>query len=239
MKKEWVQIVEKLKKPTLYFGVEAEGDTSPNLKNHVGGKPYIQKGEEYPTCQRCKENLNFIFQLHVPKTDETGYDLFTFYYCFSCHPYKGEQGFCVRKYDNPDMIESKEPRTLEYIPYASFYFEAIWSLPDWNTLRKNHTDFYNALHENQKEDPWDVYDDIRSNILGVDGYENLSFYGGYPQFIQDAHLPTCSCCKKQMKLWTQMDSSEELDMLWSNTGCLYIFKCPDGNEKYKILIQSY
>jgi uncharacterized protein YwqG len=234
MKQELIEAINKLKKPTLYFGMEVEKDTSPNLENHVGGKPYMRKGEKYPVCTKCKEKLNFILQLRIPG-EEVDYTLQTFYYCFSCHPYRGEHGFEIRTYENPTMEESKETKTLEYIPYASVYFEPVWSLPDLNTIRAEHQDVYKKLQDG-KNDPWDAYDSARSRILGFDGFEQLNFYHGHPQFIKVPQIPTCSCCKKQMDLWVQMDSNEELDLIWSNTGCLYIFKCE--KNRYKILIQA-
>lgn len=238
MEQEIIEVISKLKKPSLYFGMQVEKDNSPNIENHVGGKPYMKKGERYPVCKKCKEKLHFVFQLRIPEEDSS-YHLHTFFYCFSCHPYKGEYGFEVRTYHNPTMEECKETKTLEYIPYATIYFEPIWSLPDWNTLEKDHPDVYKKLIS-EKTDPWEVYDSARSTILGFDGFENLNFYKGHPQFIKAPEIPTCSCCKSPMKLWIQMDTNEELDLIWSNTGCLYIFKCEscDG-DRYKILVQAY
>jgi hypothetical protein len=236
---ELIQVVEKLKKPTLFFGVELKKDESPNLKSHMGGKPYMSKGEKYPVCTRCKEKMNFIFQLFIPRKDETIHDLYVFYYCCSCHPYQGAEGFAIKKYSEPNMEEMKESRVLDYIPYAEFYFEPTWSLPDWGTLGDRNPEIMKMIQRENKEEPWEMYEEIKSTLLGVDGYESLCFYGGHPQFMKEPKFPVCSCCKKPMKLWVQLDSSEELDMIWSNMGCLYVFKCADNQEKYQILVQSY
>ena len=239
MKKEWLQMVENLKKPSLYFGLELEMDTSPNISSHVGGKPYLQKGEKYPVCPRCKEKENFVLQIHVPKANMLGYNLYVLYYCFSCSPTKGEQGFTVRNYENPHMMDSKETKILDYFPYASLYFEPIWSLPDWNTLQLNHHSLFKSLHQNKKEDAWDNYDELKSKVLGIDGYESLSFYKGHPQFVEEAYFPTCPCCENQMKLWIQLDTCDEIDLVWSGGGCMYIFKCPQDSENYSMIIQNY
>jgi uncharacterized protein YwqG len=228
------EILKGIKKPSLLFGFLIKKDISPNIKSYVGGKPYLIKGDKYPVCKSCKNKMNFVFQILVPKEDEK--KLHCFYYCFSCMSDRDET-FAIKTYKNPDVNEMKISRIPEYIHYAEIFYEPAWSLPDWQQLQDTKQEVAKAISQKFGKEPWEKYDQLRQEITGYEWYECLSFYRGFAQFIIDNDIPICPCCNKEMKPWIQLSSIEELDLIWGNSGCIYIMKCPKDNEHYRIKIQ--
>ncbi|MBN2894051.1 MAG: hypothetical protein JXL97_19430 [Bacteroidales bacterium] len=61
--------------------------------------------------------------------------------------------------------------------------------------------------------------------------------GGKPQFIQNAEIPICPECKKQMTFYGQLDSIND-EFIIADCGMIYVFLCFECNES-KSIIQSY
>ena len=229
--------LKQLKKPTLVYTFDLNDDSSPNLLSHIGGKPYIQTHEKYPVCKTCKEKMNFVCQLYIPKKDQ--YFLYVFYYCFHCCSTKGNAGFDMRIYQNPTMKNCKRSRRQEFISYAEFYFEPSWSLPSWEVLESYDPTTYEMIQELYPEEPFEAYEQCRANLIEFDGIDFLAYYGGFPEFVKEVDVPICSCCQKQMKLFLQLNSFEEFSMVWGNVGCLYLFTCEKQAANFQIVVQDF
>lgn len=231
------EILEEIKKPKLTF------DLLPSVKrptvttlSHVGGKPFILEKQHPPLCHHCKKPMAFVFQLNVPRS-ETECNLYVFYYCFSCKPTKGNKGFAILNYPNPDINKAKQDVSKSKITLSNFEFELYWSLPDWESLAVVHPEVAEYFM-NLDDEEFDIkYDETKEEFLDMWNFDTFSFYGGYPNFLNGPVFPTCDCCNKIMKPWIQFDSYDELGFYWNKHGVLHIFKCANEKENYKIIIQ--
>lgn len=232
-------MIENIKRPILEAKLIKQADSSPNLQSHLGGKPYLPKGEKIPSCQLCNNDLSFIFQLHIPSTtNKNESTLYAFYYCFDCFIDYGDKGFQLMKYKNPDMEKSKKRfQVKDPIPYCDFHFTPKWSLPDWETLLAKESVVADILTNKYKDEAFDVYDAIRENIVGYNSFHIMSFYKGYPHFSIGHESLLCNKCNEEMESWFQLASYEQLDLIWDDLGNLHILQCPNHPDEFKILMQ--
>lgn len=229
--------IEKIKEPILIFDLYKKRKQTPNVESHVGGKPYIEKGTRYPICQCCKQPLDFVFQINKPINRSKSF-MYSFFYCFNCSLDKGNKGFKMLKFENPDNKKARKDISYQSpFPYASFFFEPDWSLPDWDTLNLLYPGLADKFFDDHTDDAWSSYEKVKEEIIGSKHFENFSFFGGYPNFLSEPEFPLCDCCNQTMNLWLQIDSIEEINMNWLDFGFLHIFSCRNGKETFKILIQ--
>ncbi len=63
-------------------------------------------------------------------------------------------------------------------------------------------------------------------------FENLgcltvpaTLIGGYPYHIQGLMSPCCAICHQNMAFLAQIDSEDEANIMWGDTGLVYLFRC--------------
>lgn len=232
------KMLQDIKEPTLYFKFASVENSSPNLNSYVGGTPYSEKSDRTPTCRKCKNPMEFVFQLNIPKDTEDGFLMYVFYYCFECTSTSGNKGFKIIKYDNPSEEKNAYKNNLKSkIKYAEFDFDIQWSLPDWDSLGILKPTISKSFLKEYKADAPVIYENTKEKILNDWSFNEFSFYGGYPNFLGFPNFPKCEGCDELMVPWFQIDSTEELGLVWKDYGCLHVFKCKNGNDNFKILIQ--
>lgn len=224
----------------------SEGEAYALTESRFGGEPYAEIGESWPNCPTCKTPLTFICQIDTtsgfhPKPK--GIDLFTFFYCWECGPWgmnddvKGT--WVVRTYLDPkdtdaEPIQPDEPEP--YPPDACLLLpEKVLSFPDYDEL-----DFhYEAVAErfSDNEDPWDVYEAAVKSLGGQTDFCTL--VGGYPHWIQGDDTPLCDHCQNRMSLLTQIDSEPDAEVMWGDSGCLYIFYCANHPREVDLRLQCF
>lgn len=231
-------ILESIKKPKLVFDVNpCKKNQGVSLHSHFGGKPFtLLKGEHPPLCHNCQKTMTFVFQLNIPYADDQT-NLYVMYYCFACRSVSGDKGFAVHHYHNPKLEKSNPDVPVSPIHYGEFEFELHWSLPDWESLLILYpriTDYFYRIDEEEAETK---YDEAKDEFLNMWNYDTFSFYGGYPNFLNEPVFPWCDCCEKAMKPFIQIDSYTDLKLDWGNYGVLHLFQCANGKGNFKIVIQ--
>lgn len=230
------KLLQKIKKPILLFEFQSKKQKKPELMSYIGGTPYFEENKKTPICRLCKKPMMFVFQLYIPENNHNV--LYSFFYCFECSQVNGNKGFEIVKSINPSLKKlTTNPNLKSDIPYAEFKFEPYWSIPDWESLHETYPDLALSISKEFKEDSWGMYEQEREGILGDLAFDSFSFYKGYPHFLNKPEFPKCDCCNQQMELWLQIDSYDDLGLVWDDFGCLHIFKCKNNNEHFKILIQ--
>lgn len=226
-----------MKEPTLKLQLLPAADTSPSLKSYIGGKPYMEKSEVYPTCKTCQKSLQFIFQLYIPKNED--YFLYSFYFCQHCDPMLVQQNYEMVIHQNPTLEQMKRRlKSSPQLDYVEFDFHPTWSLPEWDVLQTIHPKIAQDIAQQFEEDAWVIYENIKDSMVGIIFMEPFSFFGGYPQFLSEPRFPICKHCKKPMKLWMQLDSFEDFGLTWAESmGCLYIFQCEEHNDTFHASVQ--
>src|SRR5712691_9245671 len=72
---------------TTFMKVKRSRRAIPVTSSKFGGTPYLETGEEWPTCSFCKKPLTFVCQVDLRKTKfkcPRGVAFFTFFYCWEC-----------------------------------------------------------------------------------------------------------------------------------------------------------
>lgn len=230
-------ILENIKKPKLVFEINpAKKQQDACLHSHFGGKPFSAKGDHPPLCHYCQKQMTFVFQLHIPYAEEQS-NLYAMYYCFGCRAVSGNKGFSLQHYHNPKIEKANLEVVKSPVHYGEFEFELYWSLPDWESLCILHpevTDYFYSINEEEADMK---YDEAKEDFLDVWNFDTFSFYGGYSNFLNEPVFPSCDCCRKVMNPFIQIDSYAELGLDWGNYGVLYVFRCQNGKDNFKIIVQ--
>jgi len=194
-----------------------------------GGAPYAEAGETWPMCGGCKRGLSFVFQWKAER------GLCTFYYCFECNPWgladEPRAAWCLRRHATSDAAVSlpdrspKKPRLKE----RAVALRPGLSLPDWEGIDS----FAPKLDVDSEE-----YDPVVESLIGREP-DFCTQIGGYPMFVQGGEFPACPACRKQMRLLVQIDSEEEVQLMWGDSGCVYLFECATHPEKVELLLQCF
>ncbi len=220
----------------------------PLIGTHFGGQPYAEAGDEYPVCPTCSNSLTFIYQIDTrqgfhekPKHIE----FFTFFYCVKCFPWGFENDpkgqWIVRTYNQPDEIKFVKiqpyTKTLYEVQPCIVNAEKITIFPDYEELDNLSIEISNAVKEINIEDFWDEYDEAVEELGGFTS--SASTIGGYPFWVQNADVFNCDICENRMKLLAQIDSEEEANLNWGDSGLIYLFFCENHPAEIKFTLQCY
>ncbi len=206
------------------------------VKSSFGDQPYMQQGETWPTCEHCKEALDFVCQLDLSQTDlKLKYDLVVFFYCFECNPLSDVDGaFEVRTYRKPSLEKWQfNSETHEQVTQpCDISFRKTQCLPDWHGIQKLDKEITSFF--NEAEEPEEAYENLVDTLIDGHGF---TLVGPYPQWISGDATPACSRCQNTMSLLLQIDSEEAADLIWGNSGCAYLFFCEVHPKEIKFCIQ--
>ncbi|AXT54652.1 DUF1963 domain-containing protein [Aquimarina sp. AD1] len=210
------------------------------MNSHFGGNPYFEKGEKWPVTKKGK-SLDFIFQVfNKPESQlPDNIELIQFYYDWDEFPWDtSDDGWLVKVYKKIDPKNTEfivKPIDLEKPKYCEIIFEPSNSLPDWEGISEYD---YNAqklsciLNEDQ---PWDNYGKIVEKLVGEQNYQ--SQLGGYPKWIQGESTPKDKN-GNNMKLLFQIDSEENANLMWGDSGLIYVFYDHES-ERIDFNLQCY
>ena len=222
-----------------------EGEDIPLTGSHFGGQPYAEIGERWPVCPVCEVALTFICQMDVGSgfhEKPKGIDLFTFFYCWECGPWglsdEPEGTWVVRTYADPSDRFTKPIRPSGPEPDPPYVCvpetEKVSSFPDADEI-----DRYREVEEVLAgfDEPSDAYEAAVEALGGVTDFCTL--VGGYPSWIQGADIPVCNHCQNPMSLLTQIDTEGEPDIMWGDSGCVYLFYCPTHPREVQLTLQCF
>jgi uncharacterized protein YwqG len=215
-----------LRTKTLLHIEPAERPASSQLLSHIGGDPYFEPGETWPTNPENGQPLELIFQLvnadgALPWPFEAQVVQFYHNYYWGELPYDdGEpHDFRLKTYPRlrPEQLARvPRPAALPAIGFSRIRTQAAPSLPDDDEL-EDLAPALQALCEQLNPDDWrEAYHEAVTQLAGEPDLG--SWVGGYAQWLQGAY-PTGT-------FWLQFDSTE--DFAWGDSGLLYF--CVDGRD---------
>ena len=211
----------------------AERPAASQLISHIGGDPYFEQGETWPTNPDTGQALELIFQLvnddgDLPWPFEAQVVQFYQNYHWGELPYDDgdPRDFRLKTYPRlrPEQL-AQVPRPAELPPIGFSYIrtQVAASLPDDDELADIAPDLQ-ALCEQLRPKNWrKAYNAAVTELAGEPDLG--SWVGGYAQWLQGAY-PTGT-------FWLQFDSTE--DFAWGDSGLLYF--CVDGNDPATISFQ--
>ncbi|RZL15696.1 MAG: DUF1963 domain-containing protein [Hymenobacter sp.] len=212
----------------------ADRPAASQLLSHIGGDPYFEAGEAWPTNSETGQPLELIFQLvnlneDMPWPFEAQVVQFYHNYHWGEPPFDDGYeplDYCVKTYPRlrPEYLaQVPRPAALPPIGFSYIRTQAAPSLPDDDELA-DLAPTLQALCE--QVDPQDWREAYNTAVTELAGEPDLgSWVGGYAQWLQGAY-PTGT-------FWLQFDSTE--DFAWGDSGLLYF--CVDGLDPSTISFQ--
>jgi uncharacterized protein YwqG len=211
----------------------AERPTASQLLSHIGGDPYFEQGETWPTNPDTGQPLELIFQLvnddgQLPLPFEAQVVQFYQNYHWGELPYDDgdSRDFRLKTYPRlrPELI-AQVPRPAELPPIGFSYIrtQAAPSLPDDDELADIAPELQTLCEQIRPKNWRKAYNAAVTEIAGEPDLG--SWVGGYAQWLQGAY-PTGT-------FWLQFDSTE--DFAWGDSGLLYF--CVDDHDPATISFQ--
>ena len=114
-------------------------------------------------------------------------------------------------------------------------YEKVNSFPDFDEIDSRYekvAETFSAFDE-----PDDAYEAAIKSLGGET--EFCTLVGGYAHWIQFEEIPECAHCQNEMRLLTQIDSEGEPDIMWGDSGCLYLFYCPTHPREVELKLQCF
>lgn len=212
----------------LNVGEPQEEPSDSNFKSQFGGMPYLENQSDWPTNKAGKP-LAFVFQIfndgYLPMPNHI--KLLQFFYDFEEFPWTtDDDGWKLRlveKVDFTKAISVEKPNTQGPEKYCEISFEEVKSLPDWDGINSIDPKISDLCEEIDDDDSWQVYEDACMELTGDTDYKSL--VGGYPKWIQSDATPIYPDGTATPFL-LQIDSEENADLMWGDSGSLYFFYNP-------------
>lgn len=215
--------LKKVLRPTWRMRVEPAAEELSRTASKFGGLPYLEGEEEWPACESCQKNMDFICQADVSQTEpgqKLSVGFFTFFLCWDCQEFGLEDNRPenhVRFYPsasesrlstNP-KIESDEP-----FPERAILLEQTVSAPDCEELVDYARDLDELLELEHPDDALEAYLELVTKVGAT--CEPCSQVGGYPWWIQGSEIEDDSI------LLAQIHSSESDGPVFGDGGSIYI-----------------
>ena len=204
----------------------------PNRRSHFGGRPLLSAGAGWPSCGRCRRSMPLLLQVaSVELPDEarpafpTG--LLQLFFCIKCFDWEPfSDGVCVRVLeDDAELTVAADDESESSL--------AERTVVDWKRI-----------------DDYPEPGDSATPELGLDELQVESlFEAGYPlqgdkllgapYWVQDPERPPCPECEKPMKTLFQLDSNDNLDLMWGDAGVAHVLWCADHQQVLTLVWQCH
>ena len=211
----------------------AERPAASQLLSHIGGDPYFEQGETWPTNPDTGQPLELIFQLvnddgRFPWPFEAQVVQFYHNYHWGELPFDDSEprDFRLKTYPRlrPEQLaQVPRPAALPPMGFSHIRTQAAPSLPDDDELTDIAPELQTLCEQLEPEDWYEAYNAAVTELAGEPDLG--SWVGGYAQWLQGAY-PTGT-------FWLQFDSTE--DFAWGDSGLLYF--CVDGDNPATISFQ--
>lgn len=204
------------------------------ITTQFGGMPYLEKGEPWPTCYRCKTELRFICQIDARdglKQKLKNLGLYVFYVCNEDEHQEATP--IARYYKEPREEKRTGPVNAANRPFAQtnnpitpsrVEYEWDLQLPVHDTVEAYMETLSTPVNLNgieARKDSWDIYQEIKEELgveevtLDFDAHPPLQI-GGYSFARESAgELQCCGKCKKPYKTLANIHFSRGLWFPWS------------------------
>jgi uncharacterized protein YwqG len=221
-----------IRKSTTLVVKSSENAEDSNLKSQFGGKPYFEKGEQWPTNKEG-EALEFVFQIFNDGTLQMpeNIKLIQFFFDFEECPWEnGEDGYRVKLYEKLDKAGSvilANPCGQKEVKYCEIAFKEAKSLPDREEIGEISKEAENIviLTDNlfsgmEYRLERDIYGEAVEEL--TNGENCFSHLGGFAAWIQGAD-PNIVTNANDYILLCQINSEDDANVMWGDCGDIYIF----------------
>lgn len=218
-------------------------------RSQIGGVPLLRRGEGWPICARCGESYELFLQLDsrdLPHGAQwEGGGVLQVFYCTRC---AGEidgwapfsPAHIVHVVPSDELVPPPpDARERGLRPVAITGWQAFEDLPqptehdelglnlDYDFQRKMIAVRCPSIGvsidgvdlEAQDDDGRELAEAISAAAAG----DKL---GGWPHWIQGVEYPSCPRCAARMALVFQLDSEDNLDFMFGDSGVAHVTQCP-------------
>ncbi len=200
----------------------ADGD-GPLRGSRIGGRAFLLSGEQHPACGVCGSPLHLVVQLNseelpAPVSAWTGPGIFQVFYCLSQCAWNAD-GWAphslVHRARRIDLHATGELSAAGRSAPARAItgWGEVEDLPKWRELPI-------AVPDELE----DVFDEAERPVVG----DKLD---GWPFWVQRPEYTNCSVCGARMRMLFQVDSQDNLDWMWGDTGCAHLSVCPEHPDE--------
>jgi hypothetical protein len=218
--------------------------------SHFGGAPSLRPGEAAPACAGCGRAIDLLLQLDGRETPAgstwSGPTLLQVFYCRRCE--QDHEGWAP--FSKAHLVRSiPAAETGPGAPLAGPPPFAPAAIVGWDA-------FDDAPASTEQDDlglalTYDVaarrvtvacpelgvrIADLDADAADAEGNqiaEALSQaapgdkLGGWPFWIQGVEYPSCPRCARRMHLVFQLDSEDNVDIMFGDSGCAHVTQCPE------------
>lgn len=238
---------EKHRRPAWKPIVE-DGD-GPATSSKFAGAPWLSSDESVPKCAACGNLLQLFLQLDLDTLPSAadgrfGKGLLQLFYCTydKCagagwEPFSNEQSLVrIVQPTGPGMKNETSGAYDELPPKKIVGWEEFQDWPsteEQEELGLRYTYDFQAktvdlecselgLRFEKVQD-----DDLAEKVSSAQAGDKLC---GWPYWIQGVEYPNCPRCDRRMVLIFQLDSEDNLQYMFGDSGCGHITQCPEHKD---------
>ncbi|MBV1775569.1 DUF1963 domain-containing protein [Burkholderiaceae bacterium DAT-1] len=211
------------------------------LASKFSGTPGLAIGETWPCCGHCQQPMQLFVQLNVHDLPEEalnafGGGLLQVFYCtnqeqeceIECEAYAPFAKSTLIRVLDPAAIASE---SSDSSPVSDAFPER--KITGW--IPKEDYPNWEELHERGMH-----LSDAEQELLSEQGYplpkDKLL---GWPHWVQGVEYPSCPDCGKAMRLVCQIDSEDNLPIMFGDAGCAHVTQCEDHRDRLAIAWACY
>lgn len=246
--------------------IEADDEEIEIGQSKMGGMPDLPAHVEWFNNPETNQPMTFVAQINFAevksfdtdnKLPKSGilylfYDMEKFSWGFDPKDASGKKVYYFE--GDSSQLERKNPPTDEVLfPTAGLAFESRVELPDWesNLIDIHLTDEeYDGYCNLREELDWEM-NKILGHSVNIQGGMELEcelvtngFYCGDTSGYNDPRRKELEKNISNWNLLLQIDSNDEIDMMWGDVGCLYLWITEDNlkNKRFEdswLILQCY
>lgn len=219
---------------------ETQDGPNPDSGSWFGGHPLVTEGK-WPVCKECSEPMMLFAQLDLAELPEeadlpTKEGLLQVFYCSSddggCETWEPFSGTHELRVVSPGSAPVTPPADVASLPQKSILrWRAVEDLPSSSELEmlgvEVNYDFQNETATVRCEEFGISLDlsgdlDVEEILSNAEAGDKLR---GWPFWIQGVEYPSCPTCGEAMELLLQLDSEDNLDYMFGDSGCAHVTQC--------------
>lgn len=221
-------------------------EDGPVAASKFAGTPWLAQDETWPACGNCHAPMPLLLQLNLnafPTTAAKAYGsgLLQVFYCTECSDYEPFSPAHLVRIVTPhgepqhalpqEVIDTFPPKTIvewqEFVdsPDGEEHEElGLIYTYDWDAKP--------SLTRIECPELSLMIDDIEDENMAESISEAASGdkLGGWPNWVQGIEYPDCPTCQSRMGLLFQLDSEDNLPIMFGDVGTGHITQCPTHKE---------